>query len=671
MTTSIDKTTNWRKAVQGVGYKGAADPSAVAVEQINTNPKALQVAKAFGQFGNSLGQFGETQAALQAKVQAEETRKATALQKDQARVLAAREAALFNEAQKSENYNEDSTYDGSFNSYVGSEKGAGYTTARESLIENPEALAVFENTFKLQTEASLIKAIGDSVLKQQKDVVGGLLPTVWKEAQDKNPTDPTAAFRATESQLFTRLTAKPKKGGYGLKNEIAAGVLGDIFNTHALSRDEDGRANTYLAEQYILSGKGGDEMREKLTLTVLKQKSLAASERSTVRAEKKIAEEKEARKMGIELRSGKWATPDKNILANSDLSPAQKEYLLGINKLVRQQKAIEAEPELKRQAYETKRDAERLLERSAVLGDYTALGFNEGEIPSADELEDALTDKYFGKMPNQDEFNKLIETAESIRSVSDVIDTKTSLGILDEQFVNFKKEFKDKTFTRYLDYYAKDMVRDKTPVKTYLDNNFNATLHGIIEEKVAQGITLTRGVKNDAYKEAAEITMKPFIEYFKATHAEKQKLAEGAGGTEEPTGEVSESTQPTGLTAPNEAALEQWNKYMDPNASEEVLEKRETFLELWDKRFTRPVESDPEDTSNKKYQLSLTDALIPPAVQESVANAVDDYSNHFIEGQVRNILFNKTTYEEASEERVQEALAEIEKIGIEAWRAKN
>ena len=69
MTTSIDKTTNWRKAVQGVGYKGAADQSAVAVEQINSNPKALQVAKALGQFGNSLGQFGETQAALQAKAQ--------------------------------------------------------------------------------------------------------------------------------------------------------------------------------------------------------------------------------------------------------------------------------------------------------------------------------------------------------------------------------------------------------------------------------------------------------------------------------------------------------------------------------------------------------------------------------------------------------------------------
>ena len=559
---SISETASLDNPAVRTGYQVKAQPVDTFVRG-PSNTKGMQVAKALGQVSGAIDNVGAAHAKVEAQKQAEAEkaqRKATALQKDQARVLAAREAALFNEAQKSENYNEDSTYDGSFNSYVNSENGAGYATAREGLVENPEALAVFENTFKLQTEAPLIKAIGDSVLKQKKDTVSNMLPEVFKEAQANNPTDPSAAFRATESQLFKRLTED-----YGLKNDIAAGMLGDIFNTYALSRDEDGRANTFLAEQYILSGKGGDEMREKLTITVLKQNSLAGSERNLKRTEDKIAEEKEARKMGIELRSGERAMPDKDILALSNLTPAQKEYLLGINKLVKQQKAIEAEPELKRQAYETKRDAERLLERSAVLGDYTALGFSEGEIPSADELEDALTEEYFGKMPNQDEFNKLIETAESIRSVSDVIDTRTSLGILDEQFVNFKKEFKDKTFTRYLDDYAEDMVRDNTPVKTYLDNKFTATLHGIIEERVAQGITLTRDVKDNAYKEAAEITMKPFIEYFRATHAEKQTLAEGAGGTEETTEEVSGDSG--GLAI---GTIDDGYKYIggDPNSQE-------------------------------------------------------------------------------------------------------
>ena len=101
-----------------------------------------------------------------------------------------------------------------------------------------------------------------------------------------------------------------------------------------------------------------------------------------------------------------------------------------------------------------------------------------------------------------------------------------------------------------------------------------------------------------------------------------------------------------------------------------MLNKREAFLELWDKKYARPVESEPEDTS-KKYQLSLTDALVPEGVQNAVSDFIDDQSQGFLESQVRNILFNNTTYEQASEERVQEALAEIEKIGIEAWRAKN
>ena len=149
--------------------------------------------------------------------------------------------------------------------------------------------------------------------------------------------------------------------------------------------------------------------------------------------------------------------------------------------------------------------------------------------------------------------------------------------------------------------------------------------------------------------------MEPIIEYVNSDN--RKEFLDDAGGTEEPTGEVNEEPEApsSGLEI---GTIDNGYTYVggDPNSQESwVL-----------------VEEATEDTSeNKKYQLSLTDALVPEGVQDAVSNVIENTSQGFLESQVRNMLFNRTTYEEASEEQVQEALAEIEKIGIEAWRAKN
>ncbi len=528
---SILETASLDNPAVRTGYQVKAQPVDTFVRG-PSNTKGMQVAQALEQVSGAINNAGSAYA----KTQAEETRKATALQKDQARVLAAREAALFNEAQKSENYNEDSTYNGSFNSYVGSEKGAGYTTARESLIDNPEALAVFENTFKLQTEAPLIKAIGDSVLKQKKDVVGGMLPTVWKEAQDNNPTDPTAAFRATESQLFTRLTAKPEDGGYGLKNEIAAAMLGDIFNTYALSRDEDGRANTYLAEQYILSGKGGDDMRKKLATTIIRQNAAAASERGVKRTEDKIAEEKSTKEYEVMLRAGKWVTTDAHIFANSDLTDNQKTYLVDINQRVNKQKAIAAEPTLKAEAKKLFLKTKREIMKAAVKEDFTAFGFAEGVVPTAEEFEARLSELYLGKMANENDFNQLVESAQKSLSIDEFIDSAESSKPLKLQFNQLKDQFKANFFSTYMKNYSK-AVLDGTPVLTHLTSELKREVHELVEEHVEAGNNLTNRTLSGFYEQAAQKVMEPIIEYVSSDN--RKEFLDNVGETEEPTKEVS------------------------------------------------------------------------------------------------------------------------------------
>jgi len=597
------------------GYQVKAQPVGTFV-QGPSNTKGMQVAKALQQVSGDVDSFGASMAKVDAQEQAEAekaAREATALQKDQARVLAAREAALFNEAQTSQNYNEDSTYDGSFDIFVNSEQGAGYATTRESLAENPQALAVFENTFKLQTEAPLIKVIGESVLKQKKDTVANMLPTIYKEAQNNNPTDPTAAFRATESQLFTRLTAKPEDGGYGLKNEIAADMLGDIFNTHALSRDENGRANTSLAEQYILSGKGGDAMREKLTLTILKQNSLAGSERNLKRTEDKIAEEKRTKELEVDIRSGKWKTPDANIFANNDLTDNQKTYLVDINRKVRKQVEIDSIPELKADAKKLFLQTKRDLMKAAVSEDFTAFGFAEGVVPTAEELETRLSELYLGKMShNENDFNKLLESAQKSLSINEFIDSADSKKPLNTQFNQLKDQFKAKAFGGYMKRYSKKVLQG-TPVLTHLHSELQREVHELVEEHVEAGNNLTNKTLSGFYEQAAQKVVQPIIDYVNSDN--RKEFLDNIDGTEvTPTQSTTTTTTNPNLKTLNQAGAQAWEKASKQNGGY----PNEAFLQAWDAQKLARPSTTPEEAVEKTAPEVVTAEEL--ARLESIAN---------------------------------------------------
>lgn len=610
MATSISKSVNYKQAAAAPDYQVAARPVDTFV-QGERNTKGMQVAAALEQASGAVARYGQ----VQAKKAEDDLRKATALQKDQARVAATREAALFGEAQKSQNYDEDSTYESVFDSvYSDEEAQARYDAATEQFKDNPEALAVFQNTFRMSTEAPLIKSIGDSVQQQRSDTISGLLPTVYQEALTNNPNNKEAAFRSTEAQLFNRLTDSPEEGGYGIKKSIAADMLGSIFLSETLKRDSEGRANTFMAEQYILSGKGSNEMRDKLTTAVLNQQRYAAQERGTKRTEDAIALEAQTNAIKADLASGEYKTTDSNILARNDLTDKQKLTLIGFNQQVKEQQRIAADPLRKAEAKKLLLKTQRDLRKAAISGDFTGFGFAEGEIPTAAQLEATLTDSFFGKMANENDFNTLVASASNSLSINDYIDREGSDKILRTQFNQLQGQFESDRFTRNMRKYSQRVLENQ-PVETYLAGEFRRVTHELVEDYVASGKDLTSAALSLIYEQAATKVMQPITEYANSSFEERKDILEG---NENLSGQTS-------LIEPDEAALQQWAIHnQDPE-----------FLEMWDQKYIRPeTQPEPEQT-----QPTVLDS---PQKIEDMKQEAELLSSKYPEGEPNKEDYRKT-----------------------------
>lgn len=574
MATSIDKSVNWRNAAATPDYQVTAQRVDTFV-QGERNTRGEQVAAALDSAAGTVSQVGKKLA----KKQEEELRRATALQKDQARVAAAREGALFQEAQKSQNYTEDSTFESVFSSvYSDEEARARYDAIEEGFKDNPEALAVFRNTLRLSTEAPLIQAIGNSVQQQRGDTISGLLPLVYGEALANNPNNKAEAFRSTEAQLFSRLTDSKEDGGYGINKSIAADMLGSMFLSETLKRDSEGKANTFMAEQYILSGKGSNEMRDKLTTAVLNQQRFAAQERGVTRNEDKIARDEQSKSIQTDLMTGEYVTTDSNILARSDLTNDQKIYLVGVNQKIKEQQRIAAEPtrkaEAKRLFLKTKRD----LVKAAVTGDYTSFGFAEGEVPTAEQLEANLTDGFLGKMANANDFNLLVASGADSLNVLDAIDREESRKRLTTQFSQLESEFKGTTFTRRMKQYS-EAILDNQPVKTYLDQEFMRVTFELVEDHVTAGKDLSSSALSLIYDEAATRVMQPLVDFTKSDSSERKEILEGG----------SDDANTKELKEPNAKGLSMWDEASKANGGY----PDDSFLKQWDAQgVKRPTQQD-------------------------------------------------------------------------------
>lgn len=612
MATSISKSVNYKQAAAAPDYQVAARPVDTFVSGSGNDAlnRGKQVAAALEQASGAVARYGQ----VQAKKAEDDLRKATALQKDQARVAAAREAALFGEAQKSQNYDEDSTYESVFDSvYSDEEAQARYDAATEQFKDNPEALAVFQNTFRMSTEAPLIKSIGDSVQQQRSDTISGLLPTVYQEALTKNPNNKEAAFRSTEAQLFNRLTDSPENGGYGIKKSIAADMLGSIFLSETLKRDSEGRANTFMAEQYILAGKGSNEMRDKLTTAVLNQQRYAAQERGTRRTEDAIALETQTNAIKADLASGEYKTTDSNILARNDLTDKQKLNLIGFNQQVKEQQRIEADPKRKAAAKKLLLKTQRDLRKAAISGDFTSFGFAEGEIPTAEQLEATLTDSFFGKMANENDFNKLVASAANSLSINDYIDREGSNKELRTQFKQLQGQFESKPFTRNMKKYSEGFL-DNQPVETYLDQEFKRVTHELVEDYVASGKDLTSAALSLIYEQAATKVMKPITEYAYADFKERKEILSGGG-----------NNNVEGLIESTSEGLAAWDNASKINGGY----PDEKFLMGWDNAgLARPVA---ESGATENLNTELKDSTI-----SNISSNLDNVTEELRELEGRN-----------------------------------
>ena len=101
MTTSIEKAVNWRNTAKTPDYnKAAKNLGNTYVQGVSAeNSRAGQIAKALGSVTGAVDKYAQ----VQAKQKAEEQRKATALERDEAKIEALSVAAKFNEAQKKVN----------------------------------------------------------------------------------------------------------------------------------------------------------------------------------------------------------------------------------------------------------------------------------------------------------------------------------------------------------------------------------------------------------------------------------------------------------------------------------------------------------------------------------------------------------------------------------------
>jgi len=611
MATSIEQSVNWRNVTKKPDYQVAARQVDTFV-QPQQNTRGLQVAKALGQVSGDLGQL----AARKAQENQKAIATATALQKDQARVAATREAALFNEAQKSENYNENSSYESVFSSvYSDPQAQDRYNNALNAFKDNPEALGVFENTLRMSTEAPLIKAIGESVMQQRSDAIAGLLPAVYQEALTKTPNNKEVAFRSTEAQLFKRLTDPKNKGGYGMKNTIAAEMLGNIFLSETLKRDSDGRANTFMAEQYILSGKGSNEMRDKLTTAILNQQRYAAQERGVKRTEQKIEEDQETKSIITTLMSGEYKTSDSNILARNDLTDDQKITLVGINTKVKEQQRIAADPTRKAEAKKLLLKTKRDLKSAAITGDFTEFGFAEGQVPTPEELEAKLTDRYLGQMANENDFNVLVASAANSLSINDYIDSEGSDKVLRTKYKQLQGQFDSKRFTRNMRKYSQEVL-DNQPVETYLTEEFKRVTHELVEDYVSSGKDLTSAALSLIYDQASTQVMTPITEYATSSYEDRKEILNNASSDN--------NDDSSNLIQANAQGLEKWDEYSKLNNGY----PSEDFLAKWDAQgLARPVEEANEaNTELKDISVGAITDQIAAVTQELVEEYADDNS---------------------------------------------
>ena len=620
MATSIDKSTNWRNAVKDVGYEGAANPNVVVAEQANTNNKAMKVAEALGQVGNSLGQLANTHNSITQQQQAQVQRKATALEIDQATLAGVNEAAYWNEARKQVDVTEHSTYEEVHASIYEKDELAAARVAeiQQKYADNPEALSAYNYQLGLKTQASFVKMKGEVVYDQAKNTIAGLVGTSYEQGLEKHGGNQYLAYRHVQENAFKTLNEK-----YGYNKKVSAQALGEILLTRTTTRDAEGNANTYLAEQYIKQNFGSDDMRKALSKSIGIQNKAAAQDKNNQRILDGIKEQEELDAATVEILSGEYLNKEgepvtrSDILSDVSLTDTKKLALTKVVDQVEARNKIQNEPALIAEARLLVINVKDKLKYAAASGDYTALGFPEGVVPSKVDLQRKLTEDYAHQVPNAIEFNKIINTAAVSLETSDLINRKDSMAEFTRQLGLIEDGYGKDLFDLKANAYGNTFYNGKV-----LRKELNDRYHDIIIKKIrAKAIEAKKNGEviddqdfDDIYDEAAEQTFKHLLDYMNADIKQRETMtSQGVPEITPPQSSPTTTTDPN-LKTVNQAGLQAWEAASQKNGGY----PNEAFLQAWDtQKLARPSTA-PEGGVNKSNDTSVAPTMEPEVTTPEV-----------------------------------------------------
>ena len=281
---SIRETASLDNPAVRTGYQVKAKPVDTFVRG-PSNTKGMQVAQALEQVSGAINNAGSAYA----KAQAEETRKATALQKLEAKNNAEAFSTKLNLLMEKQNISEGDTYGDVYARVLAenpelSAEHSDYIKANEN---NPEVLAYYNFGVRGGTEKNFLTLQAGRVYESQVSEASKSFNTALGEGATLDE-----ALNALDSTLLNDFGFGNTQAAKAMNDVVTGIVLGDMVT------DEEGniKANTTAARSFLEREIGRKEDRETLLKLVEKREQLAY--------------EQNTRRLGVEARKREKATDE-------------------------------------------------------------------------------------------------------------------------------------------------------------------------------------------------------------------------------------------------------------------------------------------------------------------------------------------------------------------------
>tara|TARA_R100000951_G_scaffold78563_1_gene66318 strand:+ start:6364 stop:8259 length:1896 start_codon:yes stop_codon:yes gene_type:complete len=536
MATSISESVNYKQAAAAPDYQVAARPVDTFVSGTGneTLTRSGQVAAALEQASGALVNVKKTQDREAEKAE----REATALQKDQATVLASELAADHNNELENITFTEESTEKDAFASIfqVQEDDGNGnlvnsalsqkYLDARKKFENNPAALAQFENVFAKATYNEWLTAKGKAVDSQIVDATAKRISNIYTGAltDEQNEDTRVGDYTGLEGNQVTdknkRISYEIAQGiiysdlieVYGKTPSEAAKILAGILETQTKERTADGRANTYMAEQYLLDGFGGNEERGKILDSIAREKKSAAATRSQARIDADLKDTETtstlanfmmAESLGEPVPEGITLPKSIEEIQQMPISQPNKDKLATLFTQLQKIENQKRQGKLKFTSPNRRDNIIEMLKVAAFTKDYGNLltGAPVGSVPSADDLKNAILSQYQKELLSED-WKKVSGIIDETLAVASAVNRKISTATYKAREEAFNGRFGTSSYERKTNKFTQAVYGSVN-----LSTGIQERAQVITNEKIAalpKGTTVTGQLINELYYQSVD-----------------------------------------------------------------------------------------------------------------------------------------------------------------------